>query len=68
VIDRGIANGVRAGQRLTLFRKRGGPEVIGEAVVVAARTDSATIRIERLTGTLVAGDMAAVQVPATVLR
>ena len=53
VIDRGSLRGVRVGQRVTLFRRRGGrsPEITGDAVVVAVRIDSATIRIERVTDT-----------------
>ena len=65
VIDRGSRLGVRVGQRLTLFRRSGGrPEVTGDAVVVAVRTDSATIRIERVTNAVSTGDMAAPQIPA----
>ena len=48
VIDRGSERGIRVGQRLTLFRRkaRGGarPDIVGDAIVVAVRTDSATIR------------------------
>ena len=67
VIDRGTAAGVHVGQRVTLFRRHsvGGPEVTGEAIVVAVRTDSATIRIERVTDAVMAGDLAAPQIPAT---
>ena len=36
-------------------------EVIGDAIVVAVRTDSATIRVERATDAIVAGDWAAPQ-------
>lgn len=49
VIGQGRANGVRPGQRFTLFRRTvfdKTPTVLGHAVVVAARADSATIRIE----------------------
>ena len=67
VIDRGSVQGVRAGQRLTLFRsKRRGashPDVVGEAIVVAVRTDSATIRIERVNDVIESGDWAAPQRP-----
>jgi hypothetical protein len=68
VIDRGSSLGVRVGQRLTLFRRRGAsaPEVTGEAVVVAVRTDSATIRIERVSDAIVSGDLAAPQIPPAV--
>jgi hypothetical protein len=68
VIDRGSENGIRVGQRLTLFRRRGrggrGPETIGEAIVVATRSGSATIRVERITDVISGGDLAAPQVPA----
>jgi hypothetical protein len=65
VIDRGSAYGIRAGQRLTLFRRRGRhaekPDVVGDAIVVAVRTDSATIRVERATDAILSGDWAAPQ-------
>ncbi len=65
VIDRGAASGVRVGQRVTLFRRRlsGGsaPSVVGDAVVVAVRIDSATIRVEHATDAIFFGDEAAPQ-------
>jgi hypothetical protein len=65
VIDQGSAAGVRVGQRVTLFRRRlsGGrePLIVGEAVVVAIRNDSATIRVDHVTDAIVSGDMAAPQ-------
>jgi hypothetical protein len=65
VIDRGAAGGVRVGQRVTLFRRRasagGAPSVVGDAVVVAVRPDSATIRVERVTDAIFFGDWAAPQ-------
>jgi Carboxypeptidase regulatory-like domain len=63
VIDRGAAAGVRAGQRVTLFRRESGRRtaVVGEAVVVAVRDDSATIRVERAIDAVLAGDEAALQ-------
>lgn len=65
VIDRGSEHGVRVGQRLTLFRRRGHhsvkPDEVGDAIVVAVRTDSATIRIERVTDAISSGDWAAPQ-------
>jgi len=65
VIGRGSATGVRVGQRVTLFRRRlsGGrePSVVGDALVVAVRTDSATIRVERVTDAVFFGDWAALQ-------
>ena len=67
VIDRGSGNGVRVGQRLTLFRRRGRggrtPDIVGDAIVVATRTDSATIRVERVNDTISSGDLAAPQTP-----
>jgi hypothetical protein len=64
VIDRGAAAGVDAGQRLTIFRRRAGrrePIVIGDALVVAVRDHSATIRIEHATDAVLEGDEAAFQ-------
>jgi hypothetical protein len=63
VIDRGSEQGIHVGQRLTLFRHaRFGvstPTVVGDAVVVAVRSDSATIRVERAADAIVFGDLAA---------
>jgi hypothetical protein len=63
VIDRGAESGVRVGQRVTLFRRRasGGNarSIVGDAVVVAVRIDSATIRVERVTDAIFFGDLAA---------
>ena len=57
VIDCGVEHGIHAGQRLTLFRRRlidpAKPSVVGEAVVVATRGDSATIRVEAITDVIV---------------
>ena len=68
VIDRGSEHGIRVGQRLTLFRRQGrslrGPDVAGDAIVVAVRIDSATIRIERVNDAISSGDLAAPQIPA----
>jgi hypothetical protein len=63
VIDRGSDRGIHAGQRLTLFRRQGGgtPSVLGDAVVVAVRSDSATIRVEQTSDAVVEGDWAAPQ-------
>jgi hypothetical protein len=64
VIDRGSAQGIRVGQRLTLFRRRGTrPDIVGDAIIVATRIDSATIRIERVNDTIASGDLAAPQTP-----
>ncbi len=60
VIDRGARHDVRPGQRFTLFRRsRFGdvrPLVVGEAVVVAVRTDSSTIRVEQSTDAIFFGE------------
>ena len=64
VIDRGAVHGVRAGQRFTLFRQPAGADrrtQAGQAVVVSVRHDSATIRIDRVTDAVSAGDWAAPQ-------
>jgi hypothetical protein len=62
VIDQGLAQGIHAGQRLTLFRRGGtAPLVIGHAVVISARDDSATIRVERAADAIWFGDLAAPQ-------
>jgi len=65
VIDQGSDNGVRIGQRLTLFRPARpgarGPAVIGDAVVVAVRFDSATIRVQHAVDVIAMGDSAAPQ-------
>ena len=60
VIDSGARQGVQTGQRFTLLRSsRSGdnkPTVVGEAVVVAVRRNSATIRIEWATDVIYLGD------------
>jgi hypothetical protein len=69
VIDRGTDRGIRAGQRFTLFRQRSGAlkrAVAGDAVVVAVRTDSATIRLDRVTDVVMAGDWVAPQSQASI--
>jgi len=68
VIDRGSEQGVRIGQRLTLFRRRlaRSPDNVGDAIVVAIRTDSATIRVERVNDVISSGDLAALQISAPV--
>jgi hypothetical protein len=67
VIDRGSGQGIRIGQRLTLFRREAPrPDIVGEAIVVATRTESATIRIERVRDAISAGDLAAPQIPQPV--
>lgn len=70
VIDQGTRSAMRAGQRLTIFRRR--PTalrevvIVGDAVVVATRGDSATIRVEQATDAIVFGDWAAPQQPGRV--
>ncbi len=62
VIDRGGDQGIRPGQRLTLFHQEGDKvSVVGDAVVVAVRSDSATIRVERVADVVAFGDWAAPQ-------
>lgn len=60
VIDHGTKHGIRPGQRLTLFRRSrvgsGKPTVVGDAVVVTARDDSATIRVGRAADAIFLGD------------
>jgi len=71
VIDRGSKHGVSVGQRLTLFRRgrsAARPDVVGDAIVVALRTDSATIRVERVTDAISAGDWAAPQSRSSAAR
>jgi hypothetical protein len=58
VIDHGARDGVLIGQRLTIFRRSAAvptPIVLGDAVVVAVRRASATIRVERATDVLFLG-------------
>ena len=64
VIDRGAGQGAQRGQRLTVFRRalgaRGGPVTpIAEAIIVAVKEDSATIRIERARDAVSVGDLVA---------
>jgi len=70
VIDRGSDRGIRPGQRITLFHQERGqkPTVVGDAIVVAVRPDSATIRVERVMDAIVLGDYAAPQQPQHVLQ
>ena len=68
VIDHGRDRGIHAGERLTLFRRGRGkaatPSIVGDAVVVAVRSDSATIRVEGVSDAIAAGDWAAPQRPS----
>ncbi|MBA3271774.1 MAG: carboxypeptidase regulatory-like domain-containing protein [Acidobacteria bacterium] len=63
VIDRGTAGGAQRGQRLTVFRHavrgRGPVATVAEAVIVAVREHSATIRIDRATDAVTVGDLVA---------
>lgn len=63
VIDRGGSQGVERGQRLTIFRRTPdspGPVVrVGEGIVVVARPQSATIRIDRASEAVEVGDLIA---------
>ncbi len=64
VIDRGSDQGIQAGQRLTLFRRKAidaPPFVLGEAIVIAVRGASATIRVLNTTDAIEFGDWAAPQ-------
>jgi Carboxypeptidase regulatory-like domain len=65
VIDQGSEDSIRVGQRLTLFRRQGWdaskPDVVGDAIVVAVRANSATIRVERASDAITSGDWAAPQ-------
>ena len=63
VIDRGSAQGAERGQRVTVFRRpqgeRGPVSTVADAIVIAVRVDSATIRIERASDAVIIGDMVA---------
>jgi len=64
VIDRGSNHGVAAGQRVTIFRSARDtdkPIVLGNAIVVAVRGESATIRVQQATEPIWFGDLAAPQ-------
>lgn len=63
VIDRGTGQGAERGQRLTVFRRalgdRGPVQTIADAIIIAVRADSATIRIERTSDAVSVGDLVA---------
>jgi hypothetical protein len=64
VIDRGSMQGLHAGQRLTLFRRsaeHARPTVLGDAIVISIRPNSATIRVGNATDAIEFGDWAAPQ-------
>ena len=68
VVDSGREQHIQLGQRLTLFRRdkaAGIPVVLGQAVVVGLRADSATVRVERATDAIMFGDYAAPQLPGS---
>lgn len=64
VIDRGSDHGLRAGQRLTLFRSTAngaGPvKTIGEAFVASTQAESSLIRIEKASEAIQVGDLVAI--------
>jgi hypothetical protein len=67
VIDRGAEQGIQAGQRLTIFRRKSveaPPIMLGEGIVISVRSGSATIRILNSTDAIEFGDWAAPQRPA----
>jgi hypothetical protein len=63
VIDRGAAQGAERGQRITIFRRSlgdQGPVVqVADAIIIAVRPESATIRIERASDAVSVGDLVA---------
>ena len=63
VIDRGTSAGAERGQRITIFRRtlgdRGPVQAIADAIIVAVRAESATIRIERTSDAVTVGDFVA---------
>jgi hypothetical protein len=64
VIDRGSEQGLTAGNRLTLFRRNAEstrPAVVGEAIVISVRPNSATIRVVSASDAIEFGDWAARQ-------
>ena len=65
VIDRGAEQGAERGQRLTIFGRslgaRGPVVSIADAIIVAVRSGSATIRIERASDAVTVGDLVALR-------
>jgi Carboxypeptidase regulatory-like domain len=61
VVDRGSEQGLEAGNRLTLFRVGTPRKIIGEAVVISVRPNSATVRVVTSTDAIEFGDWAAPQ-------
>jgi hypothetical protein len=70
VIAQGARDGIETGQRLTIFRRSAAmpaPTILGDAVVVAVRRESATVRVERAIDVIflgLDGDWVAPQRPA----
>jgi len=64
VIDRGTDHGVRAGQRLTLFRQAedgsGTVVTIGEAFIASTEPETSLIRIEKSREAIQVGDLVAI--------
>lgn len=62
VVNRGSDHGLRAGQRLTIFRDAaGGPVVrVGEGTVMAVGPETTTFRIDKSTDAIYVGDLIAV--------
>lgn len=65
VIDRGSDHGLRAGQRLTIYREtmagRGPVSTLGQATVLAVSAEHSTVRIDSARDAVQVGDLVAVQ-------
>lgn len=65
VLDRGSDHGIKAGQRLTIYREtmggRGPMSIIGEATAVVVGAESTMIRIDVSRDAVYVGDLVAVQ-------
>lgn len=65
VIDRGSDHGLRAGQRVTIFRTTAGGAgpvaPIGEAIAMSVSPETAIIRIEKASHPVMVGDFVAIQ-------
>jgi hypothetical protein len=62
VLDRGAAHGLTSGQHVTIFRAAAGGSVarVGEATAMLVGQETATIRIDRSSDVIYAGDLAAI--------